>query len=221
MDSKTEEMLNNWMPGTYVLRNCDVEVLPTLEDAKQFIFKRIKEIGKKTGVTPKDFKVYSGEDLPAEIKRVDPKAVALKYVALEGERGIPDDYNAKGEQSYYEHDGEIKTPGEWAKSLNMQAQLFRKYLKTGQLTGYKRVNQDGSEYEADSEWKTITKDDRYAYWILKVTKKFLRGKEYDTLLQKIEDVDIGISNEAAARLVQAIADLDVSWTERGDRTREK
>jgi hypothetical protein len=103
----------------------------------------------------------------------------------------------------------------------MQPQLFRKYLRNGQLTGYKRVNQDGSEYEPDTEWKTITRDDRYAYWIVKTNRKFLRGREYGQLLQKIEDTDIGISNEAAANLVQAIADLDISWTERGDRTREK
>ena len=221
MDSRTEEMLNDWMPGTYVLHNCDVEVLPSMEDAKQYIFKRINEAGKKTGVTSKDFKVYSGADIPEEIKKVDPKAIALKYVVLEGERGVPDDYNSKGEQSFYEHDGEIKTPVEWAKTLKMQPQLFRKYLRNGQLTGYKRVNQDGSEYEAEMEWKTITKDDRYAYWIVKTNRKFLRGNEYGQLLQKIEDTDIGISNEAAANLVQAIADLDLSWTERGDRTREK
>lgn len=221
MDSKAMEMLNSWMPGTYALNNCDVEVLPSLEDAKQYVFKRMKAFNEKTGIDASQFKVYGGQDLPEDIRKVDPKAVALKYEVLEGERGIPDDYSSKGEQSFYEHDGEVKTPVEWAKSLKMQPQLFRKYLKTGQLTGYRRVNQDGSEYEAETEWKTITKDDRYAYWIVKVTRKFLRGPEYGQLLQKIEDTDIGISNEAAARLVQAIADLDVSWTERGDRTREK
>lgn len=119
------------------------------------------------------------------------------------------------------HDGEVKTPAEWAKQLGMQTQLFRKYLRNGQLSDYKRVNQDGSEYEVDHEWKTITKDERYAYWILKIKKSFIKTPAYGQLVEKIEDADIGITNDAAMQLMQAMADLDVSWTERGDRTREK
>jgi hypothetical protein len=64
MDSRTEEMLNDWMPGTYVLHNCDVEVLPSMEDAKQYIFKRMKAFEKTTGVPPKSYVVYSGADIP-------------------------------------------------------------------------------------------------------------------------------------------------------------
>jgi hypothetical protein len=221
MASRNQERIDEWMPGTFQIFNCDVEVLPTLGQAKEFVGNRMAELKQKTGLTPEDFKQYKGEDLPQDIRKVDPNAIALKYEALEGERGVADSYDARGEQSFYMHDGEVKTPAEWAKKLGMQTQLFRKYLRNGQLSDYKRVNQDGSEYEIDHEWKTITKDERYAYWILKIKKSFIKTPAYGQLVEKIEDADIGITNDAAMRLMQAMADLDVSWTERGDRTREK
>lgn len=221
MDSRSEELFNQWMPGTFTIHNCDVEVLPDLEQAKMYIFKRMKDLEKKTSVTPADFKVYGGNDIPESIKKFDSKAIALKYEVFEGTKGVADDFDMRGEQAYYKHGDQVKTPNEWAKELNIQPQRFRKYIKTGQLSDYKRVNKDGSDYEVDMEWKTITKDERYSYWILRVKKSMISTVEYGQLLEAIETADIGISNEAVALIVQAIEDSGMSWSERGDRTREQ
>ena len=187
--------------GDYQIDNNDVQVCEDIQSARKFVSQRMKSINEQFGVTAKDFILVKKEEIPPQILEVDPNAMGFRYQSFEAEYD-PSTSLQRGVQQYYKHDDQVKTPNEWAKELGIQAQLFRKQILDGRLTGYERVNKDGSAIETDDNKtpNSITKDMVFTYWIYKATQQVARTNVIDEIAKALEN-------------------LDLSWTERGDMTR--
>lgn len=199
-NSSSPDKLFRLKPGEYSIDNNDVEVCEDMESAKKVVSERMKEIEKQFNVKPVDFREVSKEEIPFQILEIDPNAIGFKYQSFEAEYDQKE-VNKKGVQQYYKHGDEIKTPNEWAKELDIQPQLFRKYVSNGQLTDYERVNKDGSKPDDDKTPISISKDMVFTYWIYKATHQVARVN-------------------SMVEIAKALENLDVSWTERGDMTRK-